>query len=313
MSDIAADQTDIVDAAEFERLFAQCSNWGRWGAHDRIGALNHITEQITASAAGLVRTGRRISCARPIETEAAVDNPEPAQHRMIRLPSESSGEVGGALDFLGVACHGEVQSHIDALCHISYRGMLYNGVPASTVSAGGAAEEDLDQIATGIASRGVLLDFAALRGERWLEPGELIQREDLEAAEQAAGVSVGAGDVVLIRTGQSLRRQVQGPWDSANHKAGLHPRAMPWFREREIAALGFDGDGDAAPDPCPSVRVAIHVLGINASGLHFFDALALEDLAADCAARSRSEFFFVALPLRLCGGTGCAINPLAIF
>ena len=104
-----------------------------------------------------------------------------------------------------------------------------------------------------------------------------------------------------------------GPWDSANHKAGLHPRAMPWFKEREVAALGFDGDGDAAPHPCPSVHVPIHVLGINATGLHFFDALDLEDLAAECAERPRWEFFFVALPIRLKGGTGCLINPVAMF
>ncbi len=307
------DPADIVDAAEFEALYEQCSNWGRWGADDRLGTVNLITPATTAAAAGLVEAGVSVSCSRPVAKEAAIDNPEPAEHRMIRVPTQAVADVGGALDFLGIACHGDVQSHIDALCHIAYRGLLYNGVPASSVTADGAAEEDLDQIATGISSRGVLLDIAALRGKPWLDPGELIYTEDLEAAEHAAGITVESGDVVLLRTGQALRRETEGPWDAAHEKAGLHPRAMPWFKDRDVAALGFDGDGDAAPEPVPSVRIPIHILGINAMGLHTFDALDLEPLAAACHTHARSSFFFIALPIRLQGGTGCLINPVAIF
>jgi len=313
MSDSHHEPAEIVDAAEFERIFERCSNWERWGADDRLGTLNLITPALTAAAARTVEAGVSVSLSRPVATEEAVDNSEPADHRMIQLPTVTAGGVGGALDFLGVACHGEVQSHVDALCHIAYRDMLFNGVPASTVDADGAAEEDLDQISTGISSRGVLLDLAALRGKPWLEPGELIHADDLDAAERAAGVTVEPGDVVLLRTGQTLRRETEGPWDAAHAKAGLHPRAMPWFKERDIAALGFDGDGDVAPAPVPSVPVPIHVLGINAMGLHTFDALDLERLADACRSHGRSSFFFVAAPIRLQGGTGCLINPLAIF
>lgn len=308
-------ELDIVGPAEFDELFRQCSNWGRWGEEEQRGTLNNLTEERTVAAATRIRSGTTVSCARAIETKASIDNPDPADHHMTKLPIPGApgDEVGGACDFLGVACHGEVHSHIDALCHISYRGKLYNGFPADSVSRDGASVLDLDQVASGIATRGVLLDVAARRGKRWLDPGDLITREELVSAERAAEVSVGAGDVVLIRTGQALRREVEGPWDSATQKAGLHPRAMPWFRERDVAAVGFDGDGDAAPHPCPSVRLPIHVLGINATGLHTFDALSLESLARECSSRQTWTFFFVALPVRLRGGTGCAINPVAIF
>jgi kynurenine formamidase len=119
--------------------------------------------------------------------------------------------------------------------------------------------------------------------------------------------------VVLLRTGHALRRKTHGPWDSAAAKAGLHPRAMPWLKDNEIAAIGFDGDGDPAPHPCPGVRAPIHVLGINAMGLHFLDALDLDDLAQHCAGEGRFEFYFAVAPLRVRGATGCAVNPLAIF
>jgi kynurenine formamidase len=159
----------------------------------------------------------------------------------------------------------------------------------------------------------VLLDIAGLHGVRWLGGGYQISAADLDAAAAAVGVTVQSGDVVLIRTGHALRRRTEGPWDSAHDKAGLHPRALPWLAERQIAALGSDGDCDAAPSACPVIAIPAHVLGITAMGLHFFDALALDDIAAECARQGRHEFLFTAAPLHAAGATGTAINPLAIF
>jgi kynurenine formamidase len=309
------DADGAVTAADFDHLFQRCSNWGRWGDRDTRGALNFIDQPRVVSAASLVRTGTVVSCSRPLASEPAIDNPGLPLHYMTDLPDDlPEGDLTGvAADFLGMECHGEVHSHIDALCHIAYRGRLYNGWPAGSVTVAGASVCHLGELDRGIISRGVLLDVAAVRGVRWLTGGEVIGPQDLDEAEAAAGLSVGTGDIVLLRTGHALRRQVAGPWDSAHEKAGLHPRAMPWLKDREIAALGFDGDGDAAPHACDGIRFPIHVLGITAMGLHFFDALWLEDLAAECARQQRAEFLFAAMPLRADGATGCAINPVAMF
>ena len=306
---------DLVSPAEFEDLYKRCSNWGRWGSEDRRGSLNFITGEHVTRAATLIRTGEVISCSRVLDTTPAVDNPTPAVHYMTSLPTINGHTLapGVAADYLGVECHGEVHSHLDALCHIAYRGKLFNGWNADTVTEVGGSVGDLEDISTGIISRGVLLDIAALRGRRWLAGGDAVGPEELSRAEEAADVAVGPGDVVLLRTGHALRREIEGPWNSAAEKAGLHPRSMPWLKDREIAAIGFDGDGDAAPHCCPGVFAPIHLLGINAMGLHFFDALSLEDLAKECSVQERYEFFFSALPLRARGATGCAINPAAIF
>jgi kynurenine formamidase len=305
-----------ISPAEFDDLFEQCSNWGRWGHEDQRGALNFIDDGCVAAAAALVRDGSVISCGRSLDTEVAVDNPNCAVHRMTTLPDpapQAGHLMGAASDYLGVECHGEVHSHIDALCHIAYKGQLHNGWPADTVTDAGASVCDLGIMPGGIATRGVLLDVAALRGQPWLVGGDAIGPKELAATEAAADVRIGTGDVVLIRTGHALRRLTEGPWDSAVEKAGLDPLSMPWLKEREVAALAFDGDGDAVPHHVVGIPAPIHVLGINAMGLHFFDALSLEDLAAACAARRRAAFFFVALPLRAVGATGCAINPVAMF
>ena len=79
----------------------------------------------------------------------------------------------------------------------------------------------------GLVGRGVLLDVPRLRGVPWLEPGEHVCREDLEAAEREQGVSVGEGDILLVRTGHAKRLAEHGPWDTTTAKAGLHPTAVP--------------------------------------------------------------------------------------
>ena len=96
-----------------------------------------------------------------------------------------------ATDFLASEFHGDSFTHIDALCHVSYEGQLYNGKPASSVTGRGAKLQDITAFAHGIVGRGVLLDIPRLRGVPWLEPGEAVTPEELEAAEKAAGRQAG--------------------------------------------------------------------------------------------------------------------------
>jgi kynurenine formamidase len=236
---------------------------------------------------------------------------------MTMLADADIGDGGGRLrftcDFVGIEFHGDAHSHIDALCHVVYDGKLYNGLPVSAaVSSVGARSQTIDVAKDGLVSRGVLIDIPRLRGTGWVEPGEAVMREEIEAAEQAQGVHMGEGDIVLFRTGHARKRLDQGPWDAANAKAGIHTTAMPLFHERKVAAIGYDGDGEAVPSNCEGVMYPIHAIGVNAMGLYFLDSLYLEDLAAACVQAGRSEFLCVIAPLRLAAGTGSPVNPIAV-
>jgi kynurenine formamidase len=167
----------------------------------------------------------------------------------------------------------------------------------------------------GIVSRGVLLDAPRARGARWLEPGEQIRRAELEAAEKAQGARVEEGDVLLVATGRDARRAVHGPWDPAGvGLAGLHPDCIPWLHERRIAVLGSDGVSDALPGSgIPGWPIPVHQCCLVAMGVHLLDNLALGELCEACAARGRYEFLFVVAPLRVEGGTGSPVNPIAVF
>jgi kynurenine formamidase len=303
-----------VTAEEFAALFNSVRSWGRWGAEDELGALNLLTPARVTAATRLVQRGVVVSLSLPLGTTSAPDRPVAAEFRMTQSNDADVGlgSMGFAKDFIGADYHSDGHTHIDALCHVSYEGLLYNGVAASAVTAAGAGAEGIELVKDGVVGRGVLLDIPRLRGVAWLEPGEHVFREDLEAAERAQGVSVGEGDILLVRTGHAARLAELGPWATEQSKAGLHPRAMPLLAERGVAALGCDGNSDTAPSSTEGVAFPIHVLALNAMGVLLLDYLQFEDLRAACEAAARWEFLCITSPLRNVGGTGSPVNPLAI-
>ena len=140
------------DRVEFDELFQSVCNWGKWGKDDEKGTLNYLTPRHTADAARLVRSGRTVSLAIPLNTKAGPDNPHPAAHHMIQIHDVATpeGEPRFALDYLATEFHGDCFTHIDALCHISYKGLLYNGKPASLVTSKGSLVQDIATYAHGI-------------------------------------------------------------------------------------------------------------------------------------------------------------------
>ncbi|MFE2534771.1 cyclase family protein [Streptomyces sp. NPDC059371] len=301
-----------LTAAEFDALYERLASGASWAAGER-GALVALTPGRVAEAAQEVRTGRTVTLAAPVETSAGPDSPEPALHTM-RAWSDQFDDQGlhFARDSLAMNVHGDADSHLDALCHVIYRGTLHGGVDASSVTAGGATALTVEAVADGIAGRGVLLDIPRLRGVPWLEPGDHVTAEDLEAAEKSQGTRVGEGDLLFVRVGHRRRRAEVGPWHTAEARAGLHPNALEFLAERRVAVLGGDGNNDTAPSSVHGVDFPVHVLAMHAMGLNLLDYLQFEDLVPVCAAEGRWSFFCVVAPLRLPAATGSPVNPIAV-
>ena len=285
-----------------------------WGPQDRRGALNYLTPAEVLAAMSEVRLGRTVSLEAPVEDQVTADNPDPAHHPMTGTADDAKPSgLSFATDRIEMNVHGNADSHMDALCHVMYDGTLYNGVPAGTVSSNGAAELTIEvAAANGVVGRGVLLDIPRLRGVPWLEPGEFVTTEDLLAAEQAQQVRVGKGDLLFVRVGHRRRRADLGPWDAASTRAGLHPTAMEFVADRQVAVLGSDSNNDAAGNPAEQVDFPVHVLAINALGVHLLDYLQFGDLVPACEQAGRWSFLCVIAPLRLHAGTGSPVNPIAI-
>jgi kynurenine formamidase len=294
-----------VDMTEpqFRELFNSVSNWGRWHDERGRGALNHLTPARIVAAARLVRTGVTVTLSQTLCTEARIDVPTPADHHMTMLTDVDigSGSVRFAKDYVGVDYHNDGHTHIDAFSHVAFDGSFFDG------RAG-----PIDILKDGLVGRGVLLDVPRVRGVRWLEPGEHVRPADLEAAERDQGVTVGPGDILLVRTGHTRRQVELEPWDTGRAKAGLHPTTASFLADRQVAALGSDGNSDTAPSTTEGIGFPMHVLAINAMGIHLLDYLQFEDLSRHCEEQERWEFLLVVAPLRIRGGTGSPVNPIAI-
>jgi kynurenine formamidase len=307
---LAGQEPSEVTAATIDRWMTELSNAGRWGPDDERGTLNLITPEITVSAARLVREGLSISLSHDYLKEAAADATSPFGHEILGAGG------GGAFvsDRFNVVFHGYAHSHLDALCHMSNQGLSYNGFERSEISAEqGCPALAVTTMKSGIATRGVLVDVARLKGVEYLEPGTPIYPADLEAWEALAGLRIGPGDAVFVRSGRWARRAEEGPWATGRLAAGLHASVVPWLRERGVAILGSDYTNDVLPSGVEGVAMPIHQLTLVAMGMPLFDNLDLEALAAAAGERERWEFFLVAAPLAVPGGTGSPLNPLAIF
>jgi kynurenine formamidase len=222
-------------------------------------------------------------------------------------------EHTGSADYFAITTHGMSHTHLDALCHFFHNGLMYNGFPAGRVTSTGATRNAITAAEEGVVGRGVLIDIPKLRGLDYLEPGEPIHPEELEAAEARQGVRVEEGDILLLRTGRWLRKEKVGHWNGRQTLAGLYADCLPWLHERRIAAIGCDGVSDVLPSLVEGVRQPIHEGAIVMIGLHLLDNADFEALSLACAERNRYEFLFTMAPLRLVRGTGCAINPIALF
>lgn len=300
-----------VSKSDFEGLIKELSNWGRWGKDDQLGALNLITPEKRRQAARLVTEGISVSLARTAETQRAADNSSPFEHTMLAFGKDSKGMHSG--DRFSVAYHGYAHTHIDSLCHFFYNDRMYNGFSRDEVTREGAKKLGIQNLKQGILTRGILMDIPRLRGKAYLEPGEAIFPEDLDAWEEKAGIKVSSGDVVLIRTGRWLRRDEAGPWSARDGMPGLHASCAKWLKDRDVAVLGSDAASDVMPSQVPGVSQPIHLLTLHALGVHILDNCDLEALSKTSARLNRWDFLLTTSPIPVQGGTGSPLNPIATF
>ena len=295
--------------ASYDRWRTEFKTWNRWGTGDNKGASNLITPQKVMSAIRLVKTGTVVSLGANVPQQDAPD----VGASLFRRTSNNITE-NGTSDTYAVSYHGQSVSHMDSWCHFLENGQMYNGIrgEGNITPEAGCRQGGVMNWKDGIATRAVLYDIPQLKGVDWIEPGTPITRADLEAWERRSNVKAGPGDVVLLYTGRWKRREKVGPW--TGQIAGYYADTVPWIHERLPAFIGHDMSIDWNPRPgWDGMRNPVHIAVLNWMGVNIIESLDLER-AVEVARRTRQyELFMTFAPLRVEGGTGSPVNPLAIF
>lgn len=293
---------------ELEALFHECSNRGRWGADDERGTLNLIDEAVRLRALAQVRHGALVSLGLDLTTSASAKNVDPLVHRMLLDPPHPDA----ALDRIELAPHGFSVTHLDALGHVFWDGVAYNGRRAAAILADdGLRFGAITAAGDGVLTRGVLLDIAAVRGVPWLEPGDYVTPDDLDAAVELAGTTIEPGDAVFAHIGLARREAAEGEEDPSL-RAGLHAECVRWLRRNDVAV--WSGDCvERTPYPSAVLPLPLHQIGLASMGLHLLDCPDMDALHRACEAYGTRTFAVMMAPLRIPGGTGSPVNPIAMF
>jgi kynurenine formamidase len=301
---------------ELRELAAEVSNWGRWGDQDERGTLNLIDAAATRRGLDAVVDGRHRSLAIPLDQTSPQQGGAPGRiaplRTMLSINQTYTGLVeDAAFNDDTVVMAMSAGTHLDALAHVTYDGLMYNGFPAEAVTApAGATRCGADKL-TPILSRGVLADLPAALGVERLEPGYAVTGDDLDAALDHAKVTLEPGDVLLVRTGQMQLHHGGKTWDYNHDSPGLSSRSIRWVREHDLGAVLTDTYiYEVWPPEDWACMMPVHMIHLRDMGQIQGQNVDLEGLAADCAEDGRYEFLLWAAPEPFTGGCSAPVNPV---
>ncbi len=309
----------------------RCSNWGRWGADDVLGTLNHLDDAKRREGAALVRRGATFSLAQSFD----MNGPQKGWRRRTNpvhtmldtgVDAERGNQgfphgIGGADDVVFMPLQASTQW--DGLGHIFDHGNAWNGRRAGdVVTSEGDLVTGIETVGGLLAGRGVLLDVGRALGTGGeLPDGFAITTEHLQATIAAQGESarVGRGDLLLVRTGRlaRARRDIaegRGWGDYAGGAApGLSFTTADWLHGTEIAGIATDTWGfEVRPNEFDEAFQPLHQVAIPHIGLFLGEMWDLDALAADCATDGVYDFWLTAAPLPVTGAVGAPVNPIAV-
>jgi kynurenine formamidase len=280
----------------------------KWGAADERGSGNHMKPETVLRATRLIRTGEVFELGRVLSESM----PMPTVRRFELFTKRTRNDPGtnrrGSNEELVVSEIGQVGTQFDAFSHQTIGGSLYNCIPLDeVVSRTGFGKLGVERVGA-LMTRGVLLDIAASKKTPMLGETYQITPEDLQQALAAQKLTLQPGDAVLVHTGWGTL------WgkDNARYQRlspGLGTAAAEWLARQDPMLVGADNSAvEITPNPDPQLAGPVHQILLVVNGIHLLENLRLDELAA----RGVHEFALVVQPLKIQGGTGSTVAPIAI-
>ena len=280
----------------------------KWGAGDQRGSGNHMGPAAVLKAARLIKTGEVFELGRVLSESM----PMPAGRRFEVMTKRTRNDPGtnhrGSNEELVVAEIGQVGTQFDTFSHQMIGSSMYNCFTLDqTASRTGFTRLGVEQVGA-LITRGVLLDIAALKGVPMLADTYQITPQDLQGALAAQTLTLQPGDAVLIHTGWGTL------WGKENARyqrgsPGLGTAAAEWLARQDPMLVGADNTAvEISPNPDPQLAGPVHQIMLVVNGIHLLENLRLDELAA----RRAYEFALIVEPLKIQGGTGSTVAPVAV-
>jgi kynurenine formamidase len=280
----------------------------KWGAADTRGSANHVKAASVLAAMQLVKTGQVIELGRVLESTMPLFGTRRFDLHTKRTGINPGRNRRGTNEEIVVSEIGQVGTQLDAFPHQMIGASFYNCVPiAGNDSRTGFGKLGVEHVGSLIA-RGVLIDVAALKGLPMLPDSYEITPQDLDQALARQKQSLKPGDAVLINTGWGRLWNVDNA-RYAKTSPGIGVAAAAWLAQRDPLLVGADtGPVEVSPNPDPDLSLPVHQVMLVVHGIHLLENIKLDELAAGRI----HEFVFVVQPLKLKGGTGSTVAPVAI-
>ena len=285
---------------------ARCPS--KWGASDERGSANHMTPALVLNAARLIRTGEVIEIGHvlragmPIQATRRFD-----LHTKRTFMNPQSNQRGSNEEVVTLEL-GQVGTQFDGFAHQSHGDSLYNCFTISDTSTRtGFTKLGIEKVGT-LMTRGVLIDVAGLKGVDMLPDAYEITAQDVQQALQTHNLTLRPGDAVLINTGWGRL------WEKENARymksaPGIGVAAAEWLVTQDPLLVGADnGPVEVSPNPDAQISLPVHQIMLVVHGIHLLENLKLDELAA----KGAHQFAFVMQPLKIQGGTGSTVAPVAI-
>ncbi len=281
----------------------------RYGAEDRLGAINLLTPAKTLEAARLITTGRTYALGQVTGRATPAYGPRSFSMTVLQL-SDGSGTPLGENRAVGnddlVTTYVGIGSQLDGLGHMGIDHRYYNGVPVADFVTTAGLTQFGTHTSPPIATRGVLLDMTRQFGDP-VPAGTAFNRKEIDEAMQAAGVRISEGDVVLFHTG--TMKATEGATSLSPVEPGLGVEGAQYLADLGAVAIGADTWAlEVIPFENPARPFDVHLTLLARNGVYILENMVTGELAADGV----SEFFFSLGTPRLEGAVQAIVNPVAI-
>jgi kynurenine formamidase len=280
----------------------------KWGAGDQRGSANHMKPETVLRAVKLIRSGEVIELGRVLNSSMPFFGTRRFDVYTKRTFMNPQSNRRGSNEEMVTGEIGQVGTQFDGFAHQTIGGGLYNCFKLDEISTRTGFEKLGIENVGALFTRGVLIDIVALKGVEMLPDNYEITAQDIEQALEKQKLKLQSGDAVILHTGWGKL------WGKDNARyarggPGIGVGAAEWLARKDPMLVGADNSSvEISPNPDPKVSLPIHQIMLVVNGIHLLENMKLDELAA----KRVHEFAFIVQPLKIQGGTGSTVAPIAV-